>query len=77
MSGAKFICSTANTPSVAIRSFVGEVGSFQRTIYRHDYSLPPLQPTVLDALLKEGYRLWYRQDWTSLQVRITESFPEE
>lgn len=39
---------------VIARPFVGEVGSFKRTPNRHDYSLPPFQPTVLNALVEAG-----------------------
>lgn len=35
---------------VIARPFVGQPGSFKRTANRHDYSLPPFAPTVLDAL---------------------------
>lgn len=62
---------------VIARPFVGEVGSFQRTPHRHDYSLPPLQPTVLDALLERGipvYGIGKISDIFAGQG-ITESFP--
>lgn len=39
---------------VIARPFVGKVGSFKRTPNRHDYSLPPFQPTVLNALVEAG-----------------------
>lgn len=39
---------------VIARPFVGEVGFFTRTSNRHDYSLPPFKPTVLDALTQGG-----------------------
>jgi phosphopentomutase len=39
---------------VIARPFVGEPGSFHRTYNRHDFSLPPSGPTVLDALQKSG-----------------------
>ena len=55
---------------VIARPFVGEVGSFQRTPHRHVYSLPPLQPTVLDALLERGIPVYgIGRFRTSLQAR--------
>lgn len=39
---------------VIARPFVGEAGSFKRTSNRHDYSLKPFKPTVLDALVQAG-----------------------
>jgi len=39
---------------VIARPFIGEPGHFTRTSHRHDYSLPPLSPTVLDYLLESG-----------------------
>lgn len=35
---------------VIARPFIGEVGAFTRTANRHDYSLKPFGPTILDAL---------------------------
>ncbi|MDA1267099.1 MAG: phosphopentomutase, partial [Planctomycetota bacterium] len=40
---------------VIARPFVGEVGSFQRTYNRRDYSLPPPRETVLDRLKAAGH----------------------
>lgn len=40
---------------VIARPFVGPPGSFKRTANRHDYSLTPHGPTVLDALSAKGY----------------------
>ena len=39
---------------VIARPFVGQPGSFQRTANRHDYSISPFKPTVLDALTASG-----------------------
>lgn len=39
---------------VIARPFVGEPGAFVRTDRRHDFSLPPSGPTVLDALADLG-----------------------
>lgn len=40
---------------VIARPFVGRPGSFQRTVRRHDFSVPPPRPTVLEALAGRGY----------------------
>lgn len=40
---------------VIARPFEGEVGNFQRTSRRHDYSLQPPQNTMLDTLSREGF----------------------
>ncbi|MEW6446569.1 MAG: phosphopentomutase [Bacillota bacterium] len=42
---------------VIARPFIGKPGSFQRTARRHDFSLPPPRPTVLDALVQQGYKV--------------------
>ncbi|MBM3470725.1 MAG: phosphopentomutase [Armatimonadetes bacterium] len=39
---------------VIARPFVGTPGAFARTDRRHDFSLPPVGPTVLDALADRG-----------------------
>lgn len=39
---------------VIARPFIGTPGNFTRTANRHDFSLKPPQPTVLDALLAKG-----------------------
>lgn len=40
---------------VIARPFEGEVGSFKRTVGRHDYSLSPPGETILDLAKKAGY----------------------
>lgn len=40
---------------VIARPFVGEPGNFTRTSRRHDYSLLPLEDTMLDQLKAAGY----------------------
>ncbi len=40
---------------VIARPFTGIPGNFVRTINRHDYSLVPPYPTVLDHIAEEGY----------------------
>ncbi|MDP2362888.1 MAG: phosphopentomutase [Ignavibacteria bacterium] len=39
---------------VIARPFTGETGSYERTVYRKDYSLDPPSETVLDLLLKNN-----------------------
>lgn len=39
---------------IIARPYVGEPGSFQRTYRRHDFSILPHGPTVLDHLVKAG-----------------------
>jgi len=39
---------------VIARPFVGQPGSFHRTAGRHDYSLAPTGPTLLDMLIERG-----------------------
>lgn len=40
---------------VIARPFIGEPGNFTRTTNRHDFSLVPPKPTMLDALVEAGY----------------------
>ncbi len=40
---------------VIARPFDGQRGAFRRTSRRHDYALPPPQPTVLDHLTSAGH----------------------
>ena len=42
---------------VIARPFVGQPGAFTRTGNRKDFSLPPPQPTLLDALSKAGHEV--------------------
>lgn len=42
---------------VIARPFIGEPGSFKRTPHRHDYSLEPPRPTILDVLKERGYEV--------------------
>ena len=51
----KILTGERNVARVIARPFVGEPGSFRRTDRRRDYSIPPPQPTVLDALVGAGY----------------------
>lgn len=43
---------------VIARPFVGEPGAFERTANRHDYSILPPQPTVLDYLQEAGLMVY-------------------
>jgi phosphopentomutase len=43
-----------NVGRVIARPFVGEAGSFKRTYNRHDYAMPPHQPTLLDVAKEDG-----------------------
>lgn len=43
---------------VIARPFVGQPGNFQRTANRHDYSVVPPQPTLLDALKDAGLMVY-------------------
>ncbi len=42
---------------VIARPFVGEPGNFKRTPRRHDFSLPPPRPTLLDRLQEAGFQV--------------------
>ncbi len=43
---------------VIARPFLGEPGNFQRTANRHDYSVVPPQPTLLDVLKEAGLMVY-------------------
>ncbi len=43
---------------VIARPFIGIPGSFTRTANRHDYSVVPPQPTLLDGLQEAGYMVY-------------------
>ena len=40
---------------VIARPFIGESGAYKRTPHRHDYSLLPPSPTMMDTLVEGGY----------------------
>ncbi len=42
---------------IIARPFIGKVGDFKRTANRHDYSLSPPSPTVLDNLVANNYEV--------------------
>ncbi|MHB8171956.1 MAG: phosphopentomutase [Thermincolia bacterium] len=39
---------------VIARPFIGQPGSFKRTERRHDFSLKPIKPTILDKMVEKG-----------------------
>ncbi|MBO4461930.1 MAG: phosphopentomutase [Lachnospiraceae bacterium] len=43
---------------VIARPFIGTPGAFERTSRRHDYSLTPPKDTMLEALIKAGYKTY-------------------
>ena len=43
---------------VIARPFVGTPGNFTRTANRHDFSVPPTEPTVLDSLKEAGLMVY-------------------
>ncbi|NMB73822.1 MAG: phosphopentomutase [Myxococcales bacterium] len=43
---------------VIARPFVGAPGAYRRTYHRHDFSMKPTGPTVLDALRQAGVPVW-------------------
>ncbi|OQY35811.1 MAG: phosphopentomutase [Anaerolineaceae bacterium 4572_5.2] len=43
---------------VIARPFVGTPGNFTRTANRHDFSVPPLEPTLLDSLKEAGLMVY-------------------
>ncbi|WP_147819442.1 phosphopentomutase [Salidesulfovibrio onnuriiensis] len=43
-----------NIGRVIARPFIGDDGEFERTANRHDYSVPPPEPTLLDKLQEAG-----------------------
>ena len=51
---AREVCDDWNIGRVIARPFVGELGSFQRTYLRKDFSLIPPQKTVLDLVKDKG-----------------------
>ncbi len=42
---------------VIARPFEGEPGNYRRTGNRHDFSLEPFEPTVMDRLVERGHRV--------------------
>jgi phosphopentomutase len=51
---ARELADPYNIGRVIARPFIGAAGSFHRTAHRHDYSVPPPEPTLLDRLVADG-----------------------
>ncbi len=52
---ARRLCDPMNVGRVIARPFVGETpATFKRTSNRHDYAVPPPEPTLLDRLTEAG-----------------------
>ena len=52
---ARRLCDPLNIGRVIARPFVGETAeTFTRTANRHDYAVPPPEPTILDRLTQAG-----------------------
>jgi phosphopentomutase len=51
---ARELADSYNIGRVIARPFIGTPGNFRRTANRHDYSVPPPAPTLLDRLVAAG-----------------------
>jgi phosphopentomutase len=51
---ARTLADPYNIGRVIARPFTGAPGSFRRTAHRHDYAVPPPEPTLLDRLAEAG-----------------------
>jgi phosphopentomutase len=51
---ARRYCDALPIARVIARPFIGSPGAFKRTYNRRDFSMPPPEPTVLDAIAKAG-----------------------
>jgi phosphopentomutase len=51
---ARQLADPYNIGRVIARPFIGAAGSFRRTPHRHDYAVPPPEPTLLDRLIDSG-----------------------
>ena len=51
---ARQLCDPLRVGRVIARPFVGEAGAFERTFNRHDFGMPPPEPTLLDRLKADG-----------------------
>jgi phosphopentomutase len=51
---ARKLCDQLPVARVIARPFIGEPGAFKRTYNRRDFSMPPAQATVLDAIADAG-----------------------
>ncbi len=56
---ARRLCDPLNVGRVIARPFVGETAAtFKRTANRHDYAVPPPEPTLLDRLTEAGRQVF-------------------
>ena len=56
---ARKLCDPLNIGRVIARPFVGETAeTFKRTPNRHDYAVPPPEPTILDRLTGAGRKVF-------------------
>jgi len=51
---ARRLCDPLRVARIIARPFVGEPGAFERTYNRHDFGMPPPEPTLLDLLKQAG-----------------------
>jgi phosphopentomutase len=51
---ARELADPYNIGRIIARPFIGAAGRFRRTAHRHDYSVPPPEPTLLDHLVADG-----------------------
>jgi len=54
---ARRLCDPLRVARIIARPFVGQPGSFSRTYNRHDFGMPPPEPTVLDRLQQANRRV--------------------
>jgi phosphopentomutase len=51
---ARELADPYNIARIIARPFLGTPGAFRRTANRHDYAVPPPEPTLLDRLVEAG-----------------------
>src|SRR5262249_22546231 len=51
---ARRLADPYNIGRIIARPFIGAPGHFRRTTHRHDYAVPPPEPTLLDRLVADG-----------------------
>ena len=52
---ARRLCDPLRVARIIARPFIGEPGAFERTYNRHDFGMPPPEPTLLDQLKQAGH----------------------
>jgi phosphopentomutase len=55
---ARELADPYNIGRIIARPFTGAPGDFRRTPHRHDYSVPPPAPTLLDRLVAAGHSVY-------------------